>query len=60
MATVRITSDRQAISKTFEGGPDHFFERQCADGFNPMLGIIYNRLCNVDQQAILHMKFETV
>ena len=43
--------DRQYISKTFEGGPDHFFERQCADGFNPMLGIIYNRLWIVQQQA---------
>ncbi|MGC6367985.1 MAG: hypothetical protein ACON35_08330 [Candidatus Marinamargulisbacteria bacterium] len=43
--------DRQYISKTFEGGPDHFFERQCADGFNPMLGIIYNRLCNLERQA---------
>ncbi|MEC8678046.1 MAG: hypothetical protein VXX85_04255 [Candidatus Margulisiibacteriota bacterium] len=35
--------DRRMISKTFEGGPNEFFKRQCADGFNPMLRLLYVR-----------------
>lgn len=35
--------DRRFISNTFDGGPNEFFKRQCADGFNPMLRILYVR-----------------
>ncbi|RAP32652.1 hypothetical protein DID75_04395 [Candidatus Marinamargulisbacteria bacterium SCGC AG-410-N11] len=48
--------DRQYISRTFEGGPDYFFERQVADGFNPMLRIPYTRFYNENQRAGLSNK----
>ncbi|MEK9727868.1 MAG: hypothetical protein VW397_07170 [Candidatus Margulisiibacteriota bacterium] len=42
--------DRRVISKSFDGGPNEFFKRQCADGFNPMLRLLYVRFFETHEQ----------